>query len=156
MATLSNIQTKFSIPTSFNEEQLSLAAKMIVDKIQENTSQGKDRHGNSFKSYSKSYKDSLDFKNAGKTNLVNLELTGDMMASLEVISIQSGVITIGYKSSSPDAGKVEGNQVDHKRPFIGLPQNDLDLIIATVNSGSDYIAKKNDVVNNLLKKFLGF
>lgn len=160
------IQTAFTLPRYFNEEARATAARMIIEKIQENTSRGLDRYGASFKKYSNEYTKSLDFKNAGKTKKVNLELTGDMMASLELISSKEGQVVIGYKTSHPDAGKVEGNQIgsyggnanpSKARPFIGLPQSQLDLIIATVSNltAQDVqITKKTDgIVQNLLNRF---
>lgn len=165
MAKLSNIQTTIAIPINFSKDQIDLVARAIIDKIQSNTKDGISRYGTKFPKYSKEYKESLDFKNAGKTSSVDLELTGDMMASLEVISSKPGQITIGYKASHPDADKVEGNQIGSygqpdpnpakARPFIGLPQDDIDLIIAKVKSETESKSLFNSALDNLVSNLLG-
>ena len=165
MAKIEHIQTVIAVPSSFDEEQRQIVARAIIDKIQENTKAGLNRYGAAFPKYSKEYKESLDFSNAGKNSTPNLELTGDMMASIDVISTASGRITIGYKATHPDADKVEGNQIGSygspeankakARPFIGLPQKDVDLIVAKVQASSPeqglFNSFLDSVTNSLLK-----
>ena len=166
MVALKNIQTKFSLPREFDEEQRAIAARLIIDAIQANTSMGKNRYGGTFHSYSPEYKKSLEFKNAGKSSLPNLQLTGDMLASLELVSSKPGEITIGYKAGDSLAGQVEGNQIGSyggtpsaalARPFIGLPQSQLDLIIANViyqtKQDVQVQSKVDSLVQNLLSRF---
>lgn len=163
MAEIKNIQTTFSLPSSFNAEQRLLAGRMIIDKIQNNTSLGKDRYGQSFPRYSAEYRTSLDFENAGKSSRVNLQLTGDMLISLEIIKHSQGSITIGYPSGHPDSGKVEGNVIgsyggdpnpSKARPFIGLPQRQLDLIIARVRNEHPETTEKRSAVDGLINSLL--
>jgi hypothetical protein len=162
-----NVQTTFTIPKNFTAAQRKLVAELIIKKIQDNTANGLNRWGGSFPSYSAEYKQSLDFKNGGKSSLVNLELTGDMMVSLEIInSSKTGEVTIGYKTGSEMAGQVEGNQIgsyggepnsNKARPFLGLPQAQLDLIIATVAidtpEDKEVRQKVDGLVSSLLSRF---
>lgn len=129
MANIKNLQATFRVPPDFNSSQRELVARLIIEKIQDNTSKGLDRNGRRFKPYSKDYINSLDFKNAGKSSSnINLELTGDMLISLQLIMHSQGSITIGYPSGSSIAGQVEGNVLGSyggvenpakARPFIG-------------------------------------
>lgn len=163
MVALKNIQTRFSIPIDFNEEQRFQVAQLIIEKIQENTSQGKNRYGSSMPKYSEEYKQSLDFKNAGKGSLPNLHLSGDMLASIELISDKPGEVVIGYKAGDSLAGQVEGNVIgsyggnpdpSHARPFIGLPQKQLDLIIAKVRSETESLTTLSTFTGSLLANLL--
>lgn len=165
MAQIKHIQAVIAVPDSLTEEQRDIVARDIIAKIQSNTSEGISRNGTKFPKYSDEYKQSLDFKNAGKSNTPNLELTGDMMASIEVISSRSGQITIGFKTSHPDADKVEGNQIgsygqpdpnpSKARPFLGLPQKDIDLIIARAKSNSENKAEFNNALDSIINGILG-
>lgn len=142
MVKKTNIQTTINLPTSFNAQQRELAGRKILLRIKERTRSGLSAKGKAFPGYTKEYKQSLDFKLAGKSNTPNLTQTGDMLAELSVISHSQGKITIGYTLDHPDAGKVEGNTIgtfgqstpnsSKARDFIGLPQSEIDLIIAEV------------------------
>jgi len=164
MVAKANIQTIFNIPLSWDASQRDYAAQLIIEKIQANTTKGLDKNGDSFSKYSNEYKHSVDFHNADKSNRVNLQLTGDMLNSIEVIQSLPGKLIIGYPTGSKMAGQVEGNQIGsyghkpneaHARPFLGLPKEQLDLIIAKVNSLSVEQKTTNDFMNNILNSLLG-
>lgn len=94
-----------------------------------------------FAKYSKSYSESLDFKNAGKSRgEPNLTQTGDMLADLDYLDDKDtkDTITIGYEIGYGDRGKVEGNatgirgansDVVNPRPFVGITERDLNRLI---------------------------
>lgn len=163
-----NVQYRASVPNNFSSDQRIILADLIINKIRENTQNGFDRNGKSFKGYSKSYKESLDFKNAGKTSEVDLTSTGDMLASIEMISHGAGYVTVGYPTGGEFAGQVEGNTIgsygmdkgraSKARPFLGLPQNDLDLLIETVRNDNpnQELARSatSSIVEGLLRRFL--
>ena len=151
---LKDIQTIFSVPIGFTEEQKQLFGELVIDKIRNNTAMGKDRYGGVFPKYSDAYKKSLDFENADKSTLVNLELSGDMMASLEILSTGTGTVTIGYPSGGDLAGQVEGVQKDQKRPFIGLPQFQQDLIIAKIETEDNPERDQRSAVDGLVRSLL--
>jgi hypothetical protein len=167
MATKKNYQTRITVPRSFNAGQRSLFAQLVIERIRENCSIGKNRYGGSFPKYSKEYTESFEFKVADKDSKPNLELTGDMLASIELISSSEGEVVIGYKSSSSLAGQVEGNQIgsygqdspnpNKARPFLGLPAKEIELIVEKVSATSkpqrDARSESNNLIENLLKRF---
>ena len=72
-----------------------------------------------FPGYSKSYTESLDFKIAGKSaGRVDLSLSGDMLAALDVLSTSPGSVMIGYENGTEENDRAEGNQ---KGSYGGSP-----------------------------------
>ena len=123
---------KLSIPIPDDlkpAERLQLA-DLIIEHIVDRTQRGLDKDGKSFPKYSKAYIQSLDFKNAGKSpGKVDLQLSGDMLAALKLISHQSGKIIIGFENGSTENAKAEGNilgsyggspKSSKARDFLGL------------------------------------
>jgi len=121
------------------EERDAIAAE-IISHIRQRTLSGKDVNGRSFPKYSTSYTKSVDFKAAGKSkNQVNLRLSGDMLAYMEIVKNQRGKLVIGYGDGNPEAGKAEGNNIgsyggDPKpskaRRFLGIDPKTLSAILA--------------------------
>jgi len=111
----------------------------------ERTDQGKDKNGNSFAEYSPEYKNSIDFKNAGKSKnaLPNLQLSGDMLAALKVLDSTKNYITVGFEKGSDENGKADGNirgtygkpsPVGPKRDFLGISDKELVKLVKYVKS----------------------
>lgn len=130
---------KVDIPKTIKPEDREDLGHDIVEFIRQRTESGKDANGNTFPGYSKAYMKSLDFKIAGKTKRVNLTLSGDMLAELDVLRHKAGEITIGYDRGSENYGKAEGNingsyggDDDKKkaRNFLGISKADLKKILA--------------------------
>jgi len=133
-------QQKFPVVISEKytaEERRAIAAE-IIQRITERTrDEGQDKNNQKFKGYSDSYKNSLDFKIAGKGK-VDLTLTGEMIDSIQLLKSVPGKIEIGYKAGDEINGKVEGNilgtygnskPVGPPRDFLGLTQTDLREIL---------------------------
>ena len=118
-----------TIPSYLNEAQRDKLGREIVRFIISRTSKGLDKYNRPFRRYTDSYKNTLDFKLAGKSGKVNLELTGEMLNTLEVISHAPGVIRIGYTGGSSN-DKASFNR-QNGREFIGITPKDLDLLITT-------------------------
>lgn len=164
MAAKSNIQVRFSIPNDLNSKARAFLAELIMDKIRERTAKSLNKDGEKFPKYSESYKASLDFKVAGKSNKVNLELSGDMLASMSLVSHSIGYIVIGYETDSPYAGQVEGNQIGSygkpqgngakARPFLGLPQSILDVLITQARDeyGIELNNEENNLISDIIKR----
>jgi hypothetical protein len=120
------------------EERRAIAAE-IISRITERTQEeNRDKNGRPFPGYSKAYKESLEYKIAGKTGDVNLTLSGEMMDMLQLLRTSKGKIEIGYKAGDKVNGKVEGNrlgtygqskQVAPKRDFLGITQKELKDIL---------------------------
>lgn len=117
-------------------------ADLIVERIVNRTQQGKDKDGQKFTSYSKAYKESLDFKVAGKSNLVDLQLSGDMLAALSILDKTSRSVTIGFERGSEENAKADGNirgtygkpkPIPGKaRDFLGISERELKRIVDEV------------------------
>jgi hypothetical protein len=59
--------------------------QVALDRMESRLDEGRDVGGKLFAKYSKEYKDSLAFAAFGKNNTVNLQLTGDMRSSVQII-----------------------------------------------------------------------
>ena len=89
---------KIKIPKNYNPQERVALAIEIIEQIQDRTSKGKDKNGDDFAAYSKAYTKSFDFKLAGKSKKVNLELSGEMLNALTLLNHKAGSITVGYSS----------------------------------------------------------
>lgn len=139
-------QQKFTIKVSKKyEEAERLAIGLdVIDQIVKRTQSGKDKKGKDFKqhkdkgAYSESYRKSLDFKLAGKSNnKVNLTLSGEMLGALEVLETKEGEIVIGIpendsfnnaKAEGHITGNYGGKQTAYKRDFLGVSRKELSEI----------------------------
>ena len=136
-----------------NSDQKDKVADLIIERIVNRTTKGIDKGGEKFPKYSKSYKESLDFKVAGKKGRpVDLQLSGDMLAALEVLDKTSRSITVGFERGSEENAKADGNirgtygkpTPDPKkaRDFLGISERELIKIIKFVQNNDDEIALK--------------
>lgn len=124
-------------------------ADLIIERIVNRTQQGLDINGRPWRGkageYSQAYKDSLDFKIAGKSkNKVDLQLSGDMLAALDVLEKTSRSVTIGFENGSEENAKADGNIrgtygkskpiAGKARDFLGITYRDLEKIIKEVKA----------------------
>jgi len=166
----SNIQKRIPLPADLSIGQVKLIADKVLQQNRENARNGLDATGKPFPNYTKHYKESLDFKNAGKTSQVTLTATGDMLAELSLLDYGLGYIIIGYSMDSAEAPKAHGNVTGEygqesttgkNRPFIGIPPNQLQRIITEVRSdtlsnlSADQIKTKVSVTSILSRFGLG-
>jgi hypothetical protein len=101
--------------------------RRMVDTIIERTLDGKDKSGKAFKKYAKSYKESLAFKIYGKSNSVNLKLTGEMQSAIDVIKVGKTTVTIGFVDDNEELkalGHVNGANYLPVRDFWGVSPED--------------------------------
>lgn len=130
-------QQKFTvnIPVELNASERLELAELIIDHVYERTDSGLDVNNKSFTPYAKSYSKSKDFRLAGKSNVVNLQLTGEMMRSLEVINHTSGEITIGYETGTEENDKAAWAAASDNGPsreFLGISDKTLNLLIKSI------------------------
>lgn len=108
-------------------------AQEIIDYMVERTKSGKDNTGERFKKYSESYKESKEFKAAGKSDEVNLTLSGDMLGNIDLIDESGSEIKIAVaEEETPRAYGLISGFKGHptikkapKRQFFGVSVNDL-------------------------------
>lgn len=140
MAKTPPFQFRVKIPDQYSAVEREAIAAEIISEVRQRTLKGKDFEGNNFPKYSKSYIDSVNFKAAGKSKgKINLTLSGDMLAFLDLQSNKPGEIVIGYEDGTTEAGKAEGNQIgsygqpsgnpSKARKFLGITQEDLERIL---------------------------
>ena len=137
---MSTRHQKFEIDLSdYSKEEREAIAIEVIERIVKRTKAGKDKDGEAFAKYSKAYKDSLNFKNAGKSSSVDLTLSGDMLDSISILSNRGGKVVIGFEKDSEENGKADGNirgtygqekRVGPKRDFLGISENELDAILS--------------------------
>lgn len=131
------------IPTDLNPEQRIELADLVIEHIFKRTDSGKDKDGKPFPKYSEAYKKSLDFKNAGKTGKVDLQLSGDMLAALKLLNHKAGNLMIGFENGTEENAKAEGNILgsyggepnsSKARDFLGIQPEKLKELIKYVKS----------------------
>lgn len=74
------------------ESFYELAYEKMIDRI----NSGRDVNGKLFSKYSKSYKDSLAFSAFGKSNTVDMQLTGDMINSIQLEKQNDNVLKVAF------------------------------------------------------------
>jgi hypothetical protein len=138
---------KVELPSDLEPDQVEEVADLIVERIVERTIQGKDKDGNRFPKYSDAYKNSFDFKVAGKSGNVDLQLSGDMLAALQILKVQqNNKVEIGFERGSDENARADGNIrgtygqsspiPGKKRDFLGISDKELRKIIRYVKSQS--------------------
>lgn len=148
------MKTKIKIPKHLKPDEREALALEILEQIVERTKNGKDKDGDRFPSYSKSYKNSLNFKIGGKSSKVDLTLSGDMLADMQLLSHKSGELVIGFENGTESNAKAEGNirgtygqktpRSDRARDFLGIDDKSLSRILADYPA-DDIDAKKEKV-----------
>ena len=161
MAKMVNIQTTFICPFEYGPEQRELYGEFIMDEIRKRCSQSISADGSRFPRYSKEYKESEALEIAGKSSTVNLNLTCDMLASMKIVRHSVGKIVVGYDKTDELAGQVEGNQtvirgnnpnIVNPRPFLGLPDTILKVLIRKVDSSFQRNLDKD--IENIVDKLI--
>lgn len=114
-------------------------AQDAMEIIRRRTASGKDKDGNRFPKYSPDYVDSAQFKRAGKSKSpVNLKMTGDMMASMDILDQKKTRIRIGFEKGSEENAKAEGNALgsyggkpnpEKARPFLGMTKKEYNKLL---------------------------
>ena len=126
------------IPEQYNQRTAKTIANDLLEFIVDRTKQGKGKDGKDFPDYSKTYKESVDYRIAGKDGTVDLTLSGEMLDSLTVLSAGRGQIVLGYPEGDPNNGKAEGNilgsyggQPNKKRArnFLDLSEKEIASIL---------------------------
>jgi hypothetical protein len=132
-----------------NSDQKDEVADLIIERIVNRTQKGLAPNGKKWTGpagvYSDAYKNSLDFKIAGKSkNKIDMQLSGDMLAALDVLEKTQRSVTIGFEPGSEENAKADGNirgtygkpTPDPKkaRDFLGITETELSKIIRFVKA----------------------
>ena len=136
------------VPDDLGPSERKKVADLVIDHIIRRTESGKDKNGDKFPAYSEDYVDSLDFKIAGKSkSRVDLKLSGDMLASLDLLTEKKGMIRIGFEKGSEENARADGNirgtygadspKRGKKRDFLGIDRKVLKQIIDEVRDDNE-------------------
>lgn len=134
---------KVEIPEDLKPRQRKELGDLIIEHIFERTNKGLDKNGQRFPGYSKTYKESLDFKIAGKGSRVNLQLSGDMLAAIELLNHKKGELLIGFENGSEENAKAEGNILGtygQKTPIPGKKRDFLGIEKAKLRELIDFVS----------------
>lgn len=133
---IKKVEQKFNLKTLLgyepSNEQKEVFFDLVVDKMQERTTSGKDINGNKFTKYSKDYA----AKKGVSVGAVDLVLEGDMLESFEESSKQKNIIKVAVGSSEVKKS-FNHNTGDTlpKRTYFGIVKdNEINKIIKQVNS----------------------
>ena len=168
-----NLKEEFGVDVSDRPDLAEALGQAIIDKMVTRTkaSKGMQFSGNgagreidlSSKKYSKEYKDSREFKAFGKTNKVNLTLTGDMLGQIDITKLKGNSVTIGWDDPEEN-GKAHGHSTGKngkapkmKRPFFGVNKKELKGLKKEFKSDLNKVLKEEQtkkqkaLTSNLLK-----
>lgn len=110
--------------------------ELALERLLERTAAGRDVDGKIFapakgksSGYSDAYKNSLAFAAFGKSNKINLELTGDMLSSIGIRDQNSKkmVVAVSDSESAKAYNHTVGDTVP-RRPFLGWSDKELERI----------------------------
>jgi len=131
-----------AIPKEYSKEFRTAIGQTIVEFIRDRSDKSLDKNNKPFPKYTKQYMKSLDFRVSGKSKKVDLKLSGDMLAAIEVLSSKPGEIKIGFKKGIEN-DKAEGNIIGSYGKPKGSPSKARDFLGIT----------KKDLENKILSQF---
>ncbi len=119
--------------------------KRLIDDIEARLDEGKDKDGEKFTGkagkYSKSYRESEEFKFWDKDKTVNLQLTGQMRSAMDVISTAGRIVTIAFidqEANDKAHGHVNGANYLPVRDFWGVPnKSQKDIMMEMIKEFSE-------------------
>jgi len=125
-----DLETEFGVDLSSEPRLRQEIGQAIIDRIRERClNDNQDIWGRPLKSYDKSYVESDEFKDFGKSaGDINMQLTGDMLGGLEssdtpnsvTVSLESGQTPKGYRHQAGDKIK--------QRAWFGMSKKEMDKI----------------------------
>ena len=132
-----NLNELIGSDISSDEKLVTKIGQSIIDYMEKRVDDGLGYGRQKLKSpYSKEYASSLDLKAAGKSKSeVNMKLSGDMMASIDILEVNGAKIKIGIDDGS-QAPKAYGHQTGfkghptlesskNKREFFGVTKEEI-------------------------------
>ncbi len=140
------------------KREQNVIADALLTHIIGRTMAGLDKSNREFPQYTKKY---ADKKGVGRSE-VDLVLSGEMLTELKVLSKNANGIEIGYSGRKELIGKVEGNILGtygqpepipgKKRDFLGIPQDDLDVIISALREEDEELEITQDDIDKIARE----
>lgn len=136
-----------------NPDVMNAIGQAIIDKMVEKSNNLVDWQGKRFISpYSDSYEKSAAFKAAGKSkNQVNLELSGEMLDSIDILELNSSKIKIGINNETAPramghttgfAGHPTIPNGKYKRDFMGISKKEVEEIAGQFSEALDELEQE--------------
>ncbi len=149
------------VSLGFTEDQRRSIGQAAVEFIVSRTKRGLGIDGVKLQGpdgdgkYSKSYKDSNEFKAGGKSgSRVNLTLTGDMLTSMDVVDVsRDGIIILGF-TDDDDNDKASFMQ-EKNYNFFGLSEREKRKILERFGQPSNIPDIDQGLVRSFLRRALG-
>lgn len=142
----------------FSEDQMLVnrIGDAIVDYTVKRVNAKKGIGGQNLRSpYSKEYQKSTEFELYGKTkDNVNMQLTGDMIDSIETLDVDDSILVVGIDNeNAPKAhghmtGK-NGTVKNMKRQFFGLTVDELKEVLKEFKSEIKDLPKKRNTLGDI-------
>lgn len=142
MATTKHQKVTIRIGKGFSASKRREIAKDLIDTMIDQAEAGKGIYKGKrrkFPGYSDAYTKSLDFKIAGKSkNSVDLTLSGDMLAAIELLEDKENRLVIGFPDGSSENARADGNirgtyggkaKAGKARPFLGVTEAELQAVL---------------------------
>lgn len=105
--------------------------QLALERLLERTESGRAVDNSIFPAYSPKYKESLAFAAFGKSSTPNLTLTGDMLASIQIIDQNESRMIVGVSSDqAPKAYNHMTGDTVPQRAFLGWTDTELEDIAA--------------------------
>jgi hypothetical protein len=140
------------IGSGYTPNQRKKIAAELIDVMITRSEQGMGVYGSGknltkrkFPKYSKMYIESLDFKIAGKSpGSVNLKLSGDMLAAIDLLEDRETKLVIGFEEGSEENSRADGNirgayggspNPRKARPFLGVTAEELESVLSKYERG---------------------
>lgn len=148
------------IDVNYDASERRAIGEAIIDYVVNRTKRGRGIDGEAFtnregkKSYSKAYQGHRDFDIGGKSSSpINLTLTGDMLASIEILdSSLAGRVVIGI----PDGENADKARYMREKgyDFLGISENEKANILAKYSKVKPEEVKRAQLSESVAKSFL--
>jgi hypothetical protein len=123
---------------AYTAEERAAIAQELIRYIKDRSSEGKGPGGKAFSgSYSKEYKDSIEYKIARKDGTINQKLSGDMLDSIDILGNDPGRVRYGFEQGTDENAKADGNirgTYGQSRPIPGKARDFLTLTSSEVQA----------------------
>lgn len=154
-----DLKKTFGFDFSKQPELKELIGQEIIEFMLDRIAKGKGIGGKKLSpKYSKEYIGSLEFKSFGKKRSpINMELKGDMLASIDILEAKGNKVKIGFDDNLETKKAFNHNTGDSKgmpkRPFFGINEKELSSIKSELKSELEDVFKektKKDQVKKAL------
>lgn len=140
------------------KREQNAVADAILTHIIGRTMAGLDKNNRQFPQYTEKYARN---KVVGR-NEVDLVLSGEMLTELRALRVTNAGVEIGYSGPKELIGKVDGNirgtygQAEpipgKKRDFLGIPQDDLDVIVSALREEDEDLEITQDDIDRIARE----